>query len=122
MECPGSSRGSRPGEGIHGEGIHGEGIHGEGVDDGDGDALWQGHEDVTPSLGANGGATSRGASASREAGEWAEGLLKGGGDARPVHSMAQNPFQHDMAQRNLWGGWSIACRGGCPCGGGWLQR
>jgi hypothetical protein len=87
----------------------------------DGDALWQGHEDVTPSLGANGGATSRGASASSDAGEWAEGLLKGGGDARLVHSMAQNPFQDDMVQRNLWGGWSIACRGGCPCGGGWLR-
>jgi hypothetical protein len=69
-------------------------------DVGDGDALWQGHEDVPPSLRANGGAVGGGASASSEAWESAEGWLEGGGDARPVHSTAQNPFQDVMAYIN----------------------
>jgi hypothetical protein len=60
------------------------------VDDrnvGDGGAL--GLEDVAPSLGVNGGAVGRSACPGSKAGELAERWLKGGGDARPVHSMAQ---------------------------------
>jgi hypothetical protein len=49
MGCGCSSCGSRPGEGIHGEGVDARNV-------GDGDALWPGHEDAAPSLGANGGA------------------------------------------------------------------
>jgi hypothetical protein len=55
------------------------------VDDGyvgDGHALWQGHEDVTLSLGANGGAVGRSSCAGSEARVSAEGWFKGGGDAR----------------------------------------
>jgi hypothetical protein len=68
---------------------------------GDEDALWQGHEEVAPNLRVNGGAIGRSACAGSEAGESAEGWLKGGGDARPVHSTAQNLFQDVMAQRKL---------------------
>jgi hypothetical protein len=68
----------------------------------DGDALWKGHEDVAPSLGANGRAVG-GASAGSEVWESAEGWLKGGGIARPVHSTEQNPFQDIMAQGELCG-------------------
>jgi hypothetical protein len=46
-------------------------------------------------------AVGRGASAGSEA----EGWLEGGGDARPVHSTAQNPFQDEGRVR------SKACRG-----------
>jgi hypothetical protein len=73
------------------------------VDDrdvGDGDALWK---DVAPSLGANGQAVGGGARAGSEAWESAEGWFKGGGDARPVHSTAQNPFQDIMVQREMCG-------------------
>jgi hypothetical protein len=94
------------------------------VDDGnvgDGDALWHGYEDVAPSLRANGGAVCRCASAGREAVESVEGWLKGGVDAHPVHSTVQNPFRDVMLQLKLCGGGrSIACRGRCPYGGGWL--
>jgi hypothetical protein len=75
------------------------------VDDrdvGNGDALWNGHEDVALSLGASGRAIGRGASAGSEAWESAEGRFKGGGDARPVHSTAQNPMDI-MAQREMCG-------------------
>jgi hypothetical protein len=44
MGCRVSSRGGRSGEGIHGEGVDARNVS-------DGDALWQGHEDVAPSLG-----------------------------------------------------------------------
>jgi hypothetical protein len=74
------------------------------VDDGnvlDGDTLWHSHEDVPPSLQANGRAVGRSACAGIEAEESAEVWLKGGGDARPVHSTAQNPFQDVMAQHEL---------------------
>jgi hypothetical protein len=80
------------------------GNHGEGVNDGNvcnGDPLWQGREDVAPSLWANGGAVGRSACAGSEAADSLEGWLKGGGDARTVHSTAQNPCQDVMAQRNL---------------------
>jgi hypothetical protein len=93
MGCRRSSCGSRPGDGIHGEGMDGRNV-------GNGEALWQGHEDVAPSLRANGGAVGRSACAS-EARESTEGWLQGGGDAHPVHSMAQNLFQDVMAQRKL---------------------
>jgi hypothetical protein len=76
------------------------------VDDrdvGDGDALWRGQEDVSPSLGANGQAFGGGASAGSEAWKSAEGWFKGGGDARPVHSTTQNPFQDIMAQLEMCG-------------------
>jgi hypothetical protein len=73
----------------------------DGRDVGDIDALWKDHEDVAPSLGASGRAVGRGASAGSEAWESAEGWFKGGGDARPVHSTAQNPFQDIMAQREM---------------------
>jgi hypothetical protein len=96
MGCRRSSRGSRPGGGIHGEGVD----EGNVVDE---DALWQGHEDVASSLMANGGAVGGGASAGSEAEESAEGWLKGGGDACPVHTTVQNLFQDVMGQRKLCG-------------------
>jgi hypothetical protein len=96
MGCRRSSRGSRLGEGIHGEGVDDRNV-------GDGDALWQGHEDVAPSLGANGRDVGGGASAGSEDWESAEGWLKDGCDARPVHSTAQNPFQDVIAQHELCG-------------------
>jgi hypothetical protein len=96
MGCRRSSRGSRPGDDVKGKGV-------DGRDVGDGDALWQGHKDVAPSLEANGRAIGRGASTGNEAWELAEGWLEGGDDARPVHSTAQNPFQDIMAQREMRG-------------------
>jgi hypothetical protein len=63
--------------------------------------LWKGQEDVSPSLRANGRAFGRGASAGSKAWEAAEGWFKGGGDACPVHSTAQNPCQDVMAQREM---------------------
>jgi hypothetical protein len=96
MGCRRSSRGSRPGDDVWGEGV-------DDRDVGDGDALWKGHKDVAPSLGANGQAVDGGASAGSEAWESAEGWFEGGGDARPVHSTAQNPFQHIMVQREMCG-------------------
>jgi hypothetical protein len=75
-----------------------------------------------PSLGANSGAVGRSACASSEAGKPAEGWLKIGGDARPVHSTAQSPLQDAIAQHKLCseGGQSIECCGRCPYGVGWL--
>jgi hypothetical protein len=76
------------------------------VDDrdvGDGDALWKGHEDVALSLRANGRAIGGGASTSSKAWEWAEGWFEGEGNARPVHSTAQNPFYDIIAQREMCG-------------------
>jgi hypothetical protein len=86
MGCRRSSGGSRLGVGIHGEGLDGRSV-------GNGEALWQGHEDV--------GAVGRSACAGSEARESIEGWLQGRGDAHPVHSMAQNLFQDVMAQRKL---------------------
>jgi hypothetical protein len=63
------------------------------VDDrdiGDSDASRQGKENVAPSPRADGHAVSKGAGPSRDAGEAAEGWLKGRGHARTVHSMAQS--------------------------------
>jgi hypothetical protein len=72
-------------------------------DVGDGDALWKGQEDVAPRLEGNGRAFDGGASAGSEAWEPAEGWFKGGGDARPMHSTAQNPFQDIMSQHEMCG-------------------
>jgi hypothetical protein len=52
-------------------------------------------------LGANGGAVGRSACAGSKASDSVEGWLKGGGDAGPVHSTAQNPCLDVMAQRKL---------------------
>jgi hypothetical protein len=93
--CRRFSRGSRPGYDVHEEGVDEGNISDE-------DSLWQGHKDVAPSLGANGEAVSISACTCSEAGESVKGWLKGGGDARPVHSTAQNPFQDVMAQRKLY--------------------
>jgi hypothetical protein len=74
------------------------------VDDGhvgDSDALGHGHEDVPSSARAGGGAIGRRAGAISEPREAAEGGLKCGGNARPVHSTAQNPFEDVMAHRGL---------------------
>jgi hypothetical protein len=74
------------------------------VDDGhvgDGNALGHGHEDVPSSARAGGGAIGGRAGAIGEPGEAAEGGLQSGGNARPVHSTAQNPFEDVMAQRGL---------------------
>jgi hypothetical protein len=74
------------------------------VDDGhidDGDALGHGHEVVPSSARAGGGAIGGHAGAIGEPGEAAEGGLECGGNARPVHSTAQNPFKDVMAQRGL---------------------
>jgi hypothetical protein len=76
----------------------------EGVDDGnvrDDDALEHGKEDVALSLESDGGSVGRNASASSKARMAAEGRFKGGGDACPVHSTAQHPFQDVMVQREL---------------------
>jgi hypothetical protein len=48
----------------------------------------QGQEDVSSSLGADGGAICGGVSASSEAGEEAKGGFLGGGNARQVHNTA----------------------------------
>jgi hypothetical protein len=74
------------------------------VDDGhvgDGNALGHGHEDVPSSARAGGGAIGGRAGAIGEPREAAEGGLECGGNARPVHSTAQNPFEDVMAQRGL---------------------
>jgi hypothetical protein len=86
-----------------------EGVLGKGVDDGhvcDGVALGQDKEDVPRSLDKYSRAVSGDASALSEAGELAECRLEGRGNARPVHSKAQNPFQDIMAQRGQ------CCQGG----------
>jgi hypothetical protein len=82
------------------------------VDDrdvGDGDARWKGHEVVALSLGAE---------------PSAEGWFMGGGDARPVHSTAQNPFKNGMAQREMCGkgGASHAVVGVLAVEGGFAAR
>jgi hypothetical protein len=66
MGCRCSSHDSCPVEVIYGEGVDYGNV-------GDGDALCQGHGDVTPSLRANGGAAGRCVGAGSEAGESAEG-------------------------------------------------
>jgi hypothetical protein len=53
------------------------------------------------SLDLGGGSVCRNAGACGKARKASEGWLKGGGDARPVHSTAQHPFQDIMAQREL---------------------
>jgi hypothetical protein len=96
MGCCRSSCGSRPGDDVSGEGV-------DDRDVGDVDALWKSHEDVAPSLGANGRAVGGGASAESEAWKSAEGWLKGGGDARPVNSTAQHPFRDIMVPCEMRG-------------------
>jgi hypothetical protein len=64
-----------------------------------GDASWQGQTDVPAGFDPGAGTRGRGASAPGKAREAAEGGFLGGGDAFPVHEMAQNPFQDVMAQR-----------------------
>jgi hypothetical protein len=74
------------------------------VDDGDvsdGDAPWQDLEDVPPSLNLCAGAQSGGARSTSKPSKAVEGGFLGGGNARPVHSTAQYPFQHVMAQRGV---------------------
>jgi hypothetical protein len=61
----------------------------------------QGQEDVSLSLGADGGAICGGVSASSEAGEQAKGGFLGGGNARQVHNTAQDPFQKVMSRRGM---------------------
>jgi hypothetical protein len=66
------------------------------VDDGnvsDGNALGHGHEDVPSSARAGGGAIGGRARAIGEPREAVEGGLECGGNARPMHSTAQNPFE-----------------------------
>jgi hypothetical protein len=72
-------------------------------DIGNSDAVRQGQEDVTPSPRADGCAVCRGAGTSHQAGDAAEEWLMGQGDARPVHSTAQNPFEDVMVQCGLCG-------------------
>jgi hypothetical protein len=69
--------------------------------DGDGDALGHGHEDVPSSAWAGGAAIGGHAGAISEPREALECRLECGGNARPVHSTAQNPFKDVMAQRGL---------------------
>jgi hypothetical protein len=60
---------------------------------------------MPPSLDPGAGAGSGGArspSEPREAAKGGKGIL-GGGNARPVHNTAQNPFQDVMAQGDLCG-------------------
>jgi hypothetical protein len=78
------------------EDVDGEGVHDADVRDGD--ALGKGYKDIPPSLDMDAGAISEGAGAASEAGE---GGRKGGGNAGPVHNLAQIPFQDIMAQRDL---------------------
>jgi hypothetical protein len=61
------------------------------------------HENVPTCLSTGCGAVQDGARAGGETGEAAERWLKGRGNARPVHSTAQNPFQNVVAQRDLCG-------------------
>jgi hypothetical protein len=79
----------------------GKGVKGGGVDDGnvrDGDALGHGEDDLATSLDLDGGSVRGSAGACGQAGKAAKCGLKGEGDARPVHSTLQNPFQDVMAQ------------------------
>jgi hypothetical protein len=92
MGCRRSSRGSRLGEGIHGEGVDDRKV-------GDGDALWQGHEDVAPSLGANGQDVGGGASAGSEAWESARGGSRV--EAMPARCTTRSKIPFRMSLRSV---------------------
>jgi hypothetical protein len=61
--------------------------------DGFGDAYGHGREHVPSSIRAGGGAVGGCAAAVVETQEVAEGGLKSGGNACPMHNMAQNPVR-----------------------------
>jgi hypothetical protein len=67
----------------------------------DANALGHGQEDVPSSTWAGGGAIGGCARAVGDIWEVADGGLKCRGNARPVHSTAQNPCQNVVAQRGL---------------------
>jgi hypothetical protein len=75
---------------------------------GNADTLGHGQEDGSSSTRAGGGAMSGCVRAVGETGEAAEGGFKCGGNARPVHSTAQNPCQDVVVQH------SLCSQGGAP--------
>jgi hypothetical protein len=82
-------------------------VEGGGVDSGDvrnGDFLGHGKENVARRLDSDGGSVHGSSGASGEARKASEGVFKGGGDARPVHSMVQNSFQDIIMQRKMYFG------------------
>jgi hypothetical protein len=87
--------GSRPGEGVHGEGVDYGKV-------GDGDVFWQGHEDVAPSLGANGPSSAEVPAPAARLGSPRRGGSRV--EAMPPRCTARRKkFQDVMVQRDLCG-------------------
>jgi hypothetical protein len=69
--------------------------------------MGHGKEDVAASLDSDKGSVSRSAGACGKARKAAEGGFNGGGDARPVHSTAQNPFQNTILYYMITTSWYL---------------
>jgi hypothetical protein len=103
-----SSCGSRPREGIHGEGVDTRKVR-------DGDALWQGHEDIDPTSGRMGEPLAELPAVAARPGV-GKGVATGWRRCPPgaQHGAKSLSGCHAAVQTVLRGR-SIACRGQCLC-------